>query len=147
MKVKRSLKDMAWPSLETEHGRKDAIQYGAVAAGWVALSYLVALVYMFATGELLFGGAIEGGTVFAGVAIVLAVIVGGAAFVCWRLWRAKSPIAAYLTLGWVLIEVAVKLAMAPGAGLVISAIMTLAAIHGVRGTRAQARHGATGAAG
>ncbi|MGH6717748.1 MAG: hypothetical protein ACREER_00395 [Alphaproteobacteria bacterium] len=147
MKTKRSFKDSLWPPVDTEQGRKDAITYGTVAAGWIALSYLFGLVYMFATGEVLAVGAVEDGAEFVGWVAVHAVIAAVAAVLCWRIWRAQSRVAAIITLGWVLVEVVVKLAMTPGQGLVISAIVALAAINGVRGARAHARLRATGETG
>jgi hypothetical protein len=144
MKAKRAFKDIFWPPLGTEQGRRDAIQYGAVAAGWIAVSELIGIVYLIATGQILFAEAAGDETTFVLAVVGHAVIAAIAAVLCWRVWRARSRTAAVLTLGLVLIEVVAKLVLAPGRGLVISAILAVAAIHGVRGTRAQARLGATG---
>lgn len=139
MKTRRSLKELSWPPLDTEQGRKDAIQYGVAAAGWITASYLIGLAYMFATGEVLFVGPVADDAEFTGWVAIHAVVAVVAAILCWRIWRARSRVAAALILGWVLVEIVVKLALAPGQGLIVSAILTLAAIHGVRGTRAHAR--------
>ncbi len=146
MKSKRSVKESLWPPLDTERGRWDAIQYGALAAGWIAVSYLFGLAYMFGTGEILFGGPVADDAEFTGWVAVHIIIAVVAALLCWRILRAHSRVAAVLTLGWMLVEVGLKLATTTGQGLIINVILTLFAIHGVRGTRAHARFRAAGGA-
>jgi hypothetical protein len=94
---------------------------------------------MMATGEALFGGPVADEAELVGWVAIQAVLVVLAAILCWRIGWRRGPIAAWLTLAWVVAEIVVKLVVAPGSGLIVSAILTLAAIHGVRGTRAHAR--------
>jgi hypothetical protein len=137
--VKRAPKDIFWPPVATEQGRKDAILYGAVAAGWIAVSNLVGLVYLLATGEILLAGPVADEAEFIGWAAIHAVLVLVAAILCWRIWRRHGRFAAVFALVWLLVDLLFRFAAGPGSGIIIGIILVLAAVHGIRGTWAEAR--------
>ena len=114
-KGKRSLenlKNSVWPDVATDKGRKNATLGGAIAAGWIVLSYAFVLGSVFVTGETPFGpsedpdealGLVMITALFGLVMIVLFSFFG------WRIWKRQGHVSAIITLVWTVVEVAMKL--------------------------------------
>ncbi len=141
-KNKRSLenlKNSVWPDVGTDKGRRNATLGGAIVAGWIVVSYAFVLGSVFVTGETPFGpsedpdealGLVMITALFGLVMIVLFSFFG------WRIWKRQGHVSAIITLVWTVVEVVMKLVLVTGQGVVLSIIMTLVAINGVRGTLA-----------
>ena len=142
-KEKRSLenlKNSVWPDVGTDKGRRNATLGGAIVAGWIVVSYAFVLGSVFVTGETPFGpsedpdealGLVMITALFGLVMIVLFSFFG------WRIWKRQGHVSAIITLVWTVVEVVMKLVLVTGQGVVLSILMTLLAINGVRGTLAR----------
>lgn len=97
------------------------MQYcGVGVAAWFVISNLILIIV-----RAYFDGIFSAGSAFV---IALALFLG------WRIWKKAGYISSILLLIWVVIEAGFKLIVRPGGGIVISIIMLICAIHGVRGT-------------
>ena len=135
---KKSRWSWLWPDVSTPKGKKDGINAGAVAAGWIAISYCVSFFLNLSTGQTLFSAYADQYERYAGLAVSIVVALI-AAFLCWRIWKRQGHISASVVLIWTLVEVIMKATVAPGRGIVLSIIMTMAALSGVRGAWAYRR--------
>jgi hypothetical protein len=124
-----------WPDVSTENGAKNAVHAGAAALAWLSASYLIGLFFVILTNRGLYATFDDDLDRYSTIAVDL-VLACLAALLTLLMWRRRSFVIAMIGLVWVLIEVGAKFVLAPGKGLVLSALMLLCVINGVRGTLA-----------
>ena len=122
-----------WPNVKDEKGLKDAIHCGVGVALWLTVSYIFTTGYLIYTGEALFTGSATSEEQI-GIFITNTIAILLSLFLAWHIWKKAGYISAIILLLWVISEVGYKFVLAPGKGIIISIIMLLLAIHGVRGT-------------
>ena len=132
-KKKKGFFAQIWPNVATAEGRKEATNLGAFAAGWIAVSYLFVEIILITTGAGLFFDPADEAELL-DRHIVNAILVVLATVFALRIWKKAGHISASIILIWTITEVGFKLVLAPGKGLILSALITVAAINGVRGT-------------
>lgn len=125
-----------WPDVNDEMGLKSAINGGAVAGLWIAISYVVSAAFIVFTGKGIFSGEVAPDEQIISI-IVDAILVTLALILSWRIWKRAGHISAILILLWIIAEAATKAYVAPSKGLLISIILLVAATNGVRGTLAK----------
>jgi hypothetical protein len=124
-----------WPDVSTEKGRVDAIKAGAVALGYIAVSYAIGIGLIVMTGKDLVGAFVNEIEVIIALALnVVAIIV--ASLMAWFLYKRQSLIIACVGLAWVGFEVFMKLSSSPGRVFVVASLALLFSINGVRGALA-----------
>jgi hypothetical protein len=108
---------------------------GVVALAWLCASYAFGVAFMLLNGRALWGTFDDDleRNITAGLETLISAV---AALLAWLLWKRHSVIAAWIGVIWVTFEVGMKLFMAPGKGLAISAILLLFSINGTRGATA-----------
>jgi peptidoglycan/LPS O-acetylase OafA/YrhL len=141
-KRKRTLKESCWPDVTDTAGRRDAVKMGAMTAGWIAISYAIAIA-IHASGSQFFGPSLDELERTITIVFDLLGISFGLLFAV-LIWRKSNRIAAGVTLVWIIFEVTYKFVMQIEAGqggvsggLFLGLIFILAAINGVRGTLAE----------
>ena len=122
-----------WPNVKDEKGLKDAIHCGVGAALWLTVSYILGTIFLVYTGESLFTGSASSEEQI-GIFIVNIIAIILSLFLAWRIWKNAGYISSIILLLWVITEVSYKFVLAPGKGIILSVILLLFAIHGLRGT-------------
>ncbi|WP_243368179.1 hypothetical protein [Microvirga solisilvae] len=123
-----------WPDVTTEKGQSEAIKAGAVALAYIAVSYAIVIGVMLSNGRDLMG-VLDGADFAIALGLnVVAIVV--ASTMAWLLYKRQNLIIACIGLAWIVLEVGMKLASAPGRGIVIAILALLFSINGVRGALA-----------
>ncbi len=134
---RRLLKDTLWPDLNTIPGRRTAVLWGAVVAGFLAVSFSIILVLLLATGSALSFTPANELSLQISVGIN-AILIAAAATLCYFIWIGRSHVAAWIMLIWIITHLIIIL-FGSGKGLLISVIALIGAIHGIRGTHAMVK--------
>lgn len=127
-----------WPDVKTEKGRMDAIKGGATVMVYLIISYTLATAVIVFSGKDIHGSFTDQDELI-GTMILNVVAIIMASLLAWLVWKRQSPIAAGIGMLWISVEVVMKLATAPGRGVVLALVVLLFGIHGVRGTLAAKR--------
>ncbi|PVE25247.1 hypothetical protein DC522_06880 [Microvirga sp. KLBC 81] len=123
-----------WPDVTTEEGRSEAIKAGAIALAYIAVSYVIVIALILTTGQDLMG-ALDGIEVAISLGLnVVAIVI--ASLMAWFLYKRQNFIIAFIGLAWIVLEVVMRLAAAPGRGIVVAVLALLFSINGVRGALA-----------
>jgi hypothetical protein len=125
-----------WPDVNDEKGLRYAINSGAIVGLWIAISYVVGAAFIFFTGKAMFTDEVAPDQQIISI-IVDAILVTLALILGWRIWKKAGHISAIIILLWSITEAASKAYVAPGKGIIVSIILVILAINGVRGTLAK----------
>jgi hypothetical protein len=126
-----NVRGVYWPDLSTPEGLKSASSYSWGVALFLAFSYAAVFALGYVYGWAPGAGDLDAAALSANLVIdACAVVV--ALVLAWFAWRRRSRIAAVLVLAWIATEAVLKIALVGAAGIVLSLILVLLAIGGVR---------------
>ena len=126
-----------WTKIEDLESAQLAASAGAVAAGYLAFSYAISLLFLYFSGETLF--AEYNGTIpidkfeYYFQLIMYSLITIFFIFVTYRILKHKKFGFIPLLSLWMLLEIGYKFYLVSGRGLVLSLIFTVVAINSLRG--------------
>ena len=126
-----------WTKIEDLESAQEAASAGAIAAGYLAFSYALSLLFLYFSGEALFAeytGSIPADKFeYYFQLIMFSLITIFFSFITYRILKHKKfGLIPFLSL-WMLIEIGYKFYLVPGRGLVLSLIFTVVAINSFRG--------------
>lgn len=131
--------NMLWPDVTTEKGIADAVKGGAAAAGYIAVAYGLAVIFLL-TG---WGGTGTDAPDMLAMLAAKGALAAGACVLAWLIWKKSHFIAAAVGLAWIAFEVAARIAtMSNGRGMVLAILALIFAVNGLRGTLALKRQAA-----
>jgi hypothetical protein len=133
-----NIRKIYWPDLSDAKTLKSASTYSWGVALFIAFSYAVV------AGIGYFYGWTPGGEELASAAMTATLVIEGCAVVtalvlAWFSWRRNSRIAAIIILAWIVVEGALKVAYFGAGGVVMSLVLILLAIGGLRAAFYQRR--------
>ncbi|MDC0073206.1 hypothetical protein OAK06_08540 [Gammaproteobacteria bacterium] len=126
-----------WTKIEDLESAQEAASAGAIAAGYLAFSYALSLLFLYFSGEALFAELNE--TIpadkfeYYSQFIMYSLITVFFSFVTYRIYKQKKfGLIPFLSF-WMLFEIGYKFYLVPGRGLVLSLLFTVVAINSFRG--------------
>ncbi len=126
-----NIRKVYWPDLSTPEGLKSASSYGWGVALFLAFSYAVVFALGYVYGGVPGAGDLDTAALSASLVIEACAVVVALAL-AWFAWRRSSRIAAVLVLARIATEAVPKIALVGAAGIVLSLVVVLLAIGGVR---------------